>query len=114
MRSAYGFMLLKPRIDSGFSDFRQFLVGSLFFLKVRLKDIGAVIAAERPGPGDERAIACKFIMLDRLRCRDQSCVENLLILQVDVTGDLFGFLKNTIDSRAIYRLAFGVMHLEDL
>ena len=77
-----------------------------------LEDGGAVAAAELVRPGDQRAVAGDLVVLDSLRGGDQGGVHDLRI--VDVAGDLFGFLDDAVDRRAIDGLGLDVMQLEHL
>jgi hypothetical protein len=57
-------------IDSGFRDVCQRLVSRPFFLEVPFQETCTVVMPELLGPGDERAVAADFIMLNSLRRSD--------------------------------------------
>src|SRR6266700_3909706 len=106
-------------VDLALGHVGQLLVGRLLFLQGLLEDLGAVIAPELLGPGDQGAIARDLIVLDGLRRGDHGRVENVLVVDIaddvileeadDVIGDVDD--KNVLDA-AMIAAAQAVEHYE--
>ena len=90
----------------------QLLVRSFFFGQIQLQDLGAIRAAERPGPGDQRPVASHLVMFDRLRGSDKRRVQHLLLR--DLAADFISFFEDAVDRGTIDLSRLCAMHLEHL
>jgi hypothetical protein len=70
-------------------------VGCLFLVEILLQQRDTIPLAQWVRPRNQGALARDLVMLDRLRCRDEGCIENGLVL--DFARDLIGFLDDAAD-----------------
>jgi hypothetical protein len=80
-------------------------VGCLFLVEILLQQRDTIPLAQWVRPRNQGALARDLVMLDRLRCRDEGCIENGLVL--DFARDLIGFLNDAVDCWAAPRPALS-------
>src|ERR1700730_6560373 len=103
-RSREGGLSLRRRfcvlVNPTFRKFGEGLVGLLLFRESGVQELDGLLEAEFGGPSLERAVAGDFIMLDRLRCSQQTGIEgghSLVFLH-----DLLAFFKDAHDGVACF------------
>jgi hypothetical protein len=70
---------------------RQAFVGCLFLVEILLRQCDTIPLVRRVRPRNRGDLACDLVMFDCLRCRDEGCIENGLVL--DFARDLIGYLN---------------------
>ena len=78
-------------IDPAFRYSIQLLIGRFFFLEVFFKDVGEIIAAHLPRPGDQRPVARHLVVLDSLCGSDDCSIEDVLL--ADVAGEVVALTR---------------------
>jgi hypothetical protein len=78
-------------------------VGFLFLVETLLQQRDAIPVAQWFGH-ESGCRSGDLVMLDRLRCRDEGCIENGLVL--DFARELIGFPNDAVDCWAVHALRF--------
>ena len=89
----------RPPVQAAFRQGCKLLVRLFLLIERLLEQRNAVIAADLFRPRDERAVAKSFRSARRLAPQRWRCVQDRFV--VDLSGNVFRFINDFIDGRAI-------------